>query len=95
MTDFTNARRKPAHWRAPETILLVRALHALGVRRAVIMRMTGVSDTAITSYVTRIPKHRIRQKIASPGRADILDAAERLVLHYLEDRAPREHVADA
>lgn len=83
MTDFTRARRKPSHWRSPETVILVRALYALGVKRKCIMRMTGVSDTGITHYVTFAKKHRTHQHIAQPGEADIMDAAQKLALHVI------------
>lgn len=85
-------KRKPAHWRAPEVVILVRALHRLGVRRKLIMAMTGISDTCITGYVTRSERHRIAQEIAQPNSADLMAAAVQLARYVAGERAPREHV---
>lgn len=87
-------KRKPAHWRAPEIVILVRALHRLGVRRKLIMAMTGISSTCITGYVTRSERHRIAQEIAQPNGADLIDAAVQLAKYVAGERAPREHVSD-
>lgn len=82
--------RKPAHWRAPEIVILIRALHKLGVRRKVIMAMTGVSETGITHYVTQSKKHQLRQNIAQPGDADLMDAAVKLA-HFTARRCGSPH----
>ena len=81
--------RKPSHWCAPETVILIRALHKLGVRRKRIMEMTGISDSGITSYVTRYEKHRVRQTIRKPHPQDLREAAERLAEFVVNNIDPR------
>jgi hypothetical protein len=80
------ARRKPAHWHAPEIIMLVRSLHKLGVRPKVIRRMTGVSGTPLVSFCARAGKHQIKQQVGWPGNEDLREAAMKLAAFVIAGR---------
>lgn len=87
MTDHSRSRKKPAHWLAPKCVMLVRALAMLQVKRKTIARITGVSDTGITHYITRIEKHRTREDVGQPGEGDLREAARLLAEHVIRERA--------